>query len=362
VLDFLDQTGERRRISMPKGTTKAAAKDELRAYEDQVMKGVYLPENKVPTFKQVAADWIEHKRQYLRSNTWDTYDGHVRNHFHEFDPMKINVITVAKVEKFINRRQAKKVPLGTVRKVLVTLGQIFTYAVRHKYIDHNPLRDAERPRDTGDVKKETSILQPSEIMSLLEHTPDQKYRTLFLLAIMSGARQGELLGLKWSDFDFATCQVHIQRTFTKGCFFATKTRTSNRRIDLSPMVVTELKRWKLACPPTEGDLVFPNEEGKPLNYSNMMQRHYQPALAAAELPRIRFHDLRHSYASLMIHQKENIKYIQTQLGHSSPMVTLNVYAHLMAPTNQEAACRLENTIFGTDAGVSTEHASAQFAG
>ncbi len=67
-------------------------------------------------------------------------------------------------------------------------------------------------------------------------------------------------------------------------------------------------------------------------------------LKAAELPKIRFRDLRHTYTSLLIEQGENIKYIQNQLGHSSPTVTLNVYAHLMKPVNQEAACRLENAV------------------
>jgi integrase len=78
----------------------------------------------------------------------------------------------------------------------------------------------------------------------------------------------------------------------------------------------------------------------------MVQRHFLPALKAADLPRIRVHDLRHTYASLLIEQGENVKYIQSQLGHSSPTVTLNVYAHLMKPTNQEVACGLENSIFG----------------
>ncbi len=73
---------------------------------------------------------------------------------------------------------------------------------------------------------------------------------------------------------------------------------------------------------------------------------FRPALKTGGCPAIRFHDLRHTYASLLIEQGENIKYIQTQLGHSSPTVTWNVYAHLMKPTNQEAACRLEIAIFG----------------
>lgn len=82
-----------------------------------------------------------------------------------------------------------------------------------------------------------------------------------------------------------------------------------------------------------------------MNYSNMVQRYYRKGLKEAEIPQIRFHDLRYTYASLLLAQGENVKYIQMQMGHSSPTVTLNVYAHLMKRENQEAACRLEKTIF-----------------
>jgi integrase len=175
-----------------------------------------------------------------------------------------------------------------------------------------------------------------------------------MLALFSGARQGELLGLKWGDIEWNNKQIHIQRTFNNGRFFATKTRDSNRRIDIGPTVIKELKKWKLASGKSKLGLVFPNEAGEPMDHHNMVNRFFLPALKTAGLSRklengkterIRFHDLRHTYASLLIEQGENIKYIQTQLGHSSPTVTLNVYAHLMKPTNQDSACRLENTIF-----------------
>jgi integrase len=93
------------------------------------------------------------------------------------------------------------------------------------------------------------------------------------------------------------------------------------------------------------DLIFPNESGEPMNYSNMVQRHFLSALKKAKIPVMRFHDLWHTYASLLIEQGENLKYIETQLGHSSPTVTLNVYVHLMKSTNQEAAARLEKAVF-----------------
>ncbi len=92
------------------------------------------------------------------------------------------------------------------------------YAVRHKYIDYNPVRDAERPKGQGKTKKQKiRVLTPAEINALFEAESDKKYQTLFMLAIFSGARQGELLGLKWSDVDWENNQIHIQRTFNNEC-------------------------------------------------------------------------------------------------------------------------------------------------
>ena len=108
----------------------------------------------------------------------------------------------------------------------------------------------------------------------------------------------------------------------------------------------ELKKWRLACPKTDLGLVFPNEAGNHINNKNMIRRHFRPALFAAGCPAIRFHDLRHTNASIRLENGENIKYIQTQLGHASPTITLNVYAHLMKDRNPEAAQRLENAVFG----------------
>jgi len=346
VIDFYDTYGKRRWKTLPDGSTKKKAQDSLREIEDQVRKGIFIPDRKIPNFKEVAKDWLGHKRPSLRQSTWSVYEGHVRNHFSEFNPVRVNLITTSKVEHWIASRHSEGIELGTLKKILVTLGQIMAYAVRHGYIAQNPVRDAERPRGNG-LKDEngTRVLTPAEISAFLGAVREAKYRTLFMLAITSGARQGELLGLKWGDVDWKNNQIHIQRTFNNLEWYETKTKNSNRRIDLGPAMMTELKKWRLACLPGELDLVFPNEAGQPMNHNNMVNRHFIPALRTAKVEKIRFHDLRHTYASLMIEQGENIKYIQTQLGHSSPTVTLNVYAHLMQSTNQEAPTRLENTIF-----------------
>jgi len=347
VIDFYDTYGKRRWKTLPNGSTKKKAQDSLREIEDQVRKGIFIPERRIPAFKDVAKDWIEYKKDNVRASSLKMYKGHLMHHFTAIDPIRVNRITASRVEKFISEKQQNGMNLTTLRKIIVTFNQVMNYATRHRYIDHNPVRDAERPRDQGnETGAEIRILKPTEINAFLDAEKDPEYRTLFMLTIMSGARQGELLGLKWSDVDWANNQVHIQRTYNERAWYKPKSAKSVRKIDLGFAMMTELKKWKLACPPNELDLVFPNEAGNPINHSNMLSRHFFPAMKKAGIGKIRFHDLRHTYASLLIEQGENIKYIQSQLGHASPVVTLNVYAHLMNPVNQEAPSRLENAVFG----------------
>ncbi len=350
-IDFYDQYGKRRLKVLPKDATKTEAKKVLREIEDQVEKRIFMPTRNIPLFSEVAEDWLEFKKPNVRASTWDGYQAHLEHHFDEINHLKINRITTPTVEKFIAYHLKEGMSIPNLKKVLVTFNQVMKYAVRHRYLDYNPVRDAERPRGRGeDAGKDAAIqiLTPSEINRLIEAEKDLKYKTLFRLSIMSGARQGELLGLKWTDVDWFNNQIHIQRTFNKGRWYKPKSKESKRKIDLGPTTMAGLKSWKLACPPNDLDLVFPNEAGQPLNHANMLSRHFFPALKKAGTPRIRFHDLRHTYASLLIDQGENIKYIQNQLGHSSPIITLDVYAHLMKPVNQEAACRLERSVFETN--------------
>jgi integrase len=107
---------------------------------------------------------------------------------------------------------------------------------------------------------------------------------------------------------------------------------------------TKLRKWKLACPVSELNLVFPNEQGEPIEPTYLIRKQFYPALKVVGAKQIRLHDLRHTYASILIKQGENIKYIQSQLGHANPSVTLNTYSHLLESVNQEAANRRENTI------------------
>lgn len=114
VVDFYDTHGKRRWITMPKGTTKKKANEKLREVEDQLRRGIYFPDRKIPIFKKVSKDWIEYKKINLRPSTWSVYEGHSRNHFDDLNGLRINRITTAKIEKFIVDRQAEGMNIGTL--------------------------------------------------------------------------------------------------------------------------------------------------------------------------------------------------------------------------------------------------------
>ena len=199
------------------------------------------------------------------------------------------------------------------------MGAVLKYAVRMRYIDFNPTAEIEKPKKIN--------------------SHDEKERTVF--------GPEEILGLKWGDIDWSSRQIHVKRTYNHGRFYDPKSKASRRKIDLAPQLIKALKEWRLASRfNVENDLVFPNPEGKPQNHTRMLRKSFHPTLIRAELPRMRFHDLRHTYASMLIEQGENIKYVQAQLGHSSIHMTLDVYGHLMDTVNQEAASRLGEFVFG----------------
>jgi integrase len=295
--------------------------------------------------------WLKTKKPNLRHSTYKQYKGHLENHLKPFyEGYRINRINYDKVENFISNCFDKNITIATMKKIIINLGAIMTYAVRKRYVDYNPVRDAEKlkGRSEHDENKELDILKPADILSLFDAAPDLKHKTLFMAAVTTGLRQGELLGLKWIDIDWFNNQIHVNRTYNHFRFYEPKTKTSKRRVDVPPQMMKQLKEWKIACPSNDLDLVFPNETGKPMSALNMYNRKFLPSLKKAKLNKIRFHDLRHTWASLLMDQDENIKYIQKQMGHASIKTTIDTYGHLMKDVNKEAASRLGDAIFKQD--------------
>jgi len=349
VIDFYDQEGKRHWLTMPGGSTRNEANERLGEMEKKIRQGVYTPVKELPYFSEVADSYLTSKQANIRHSTHEQYKGHVKNHLKPyFEKVKINHINFDAIEKFKQHSLAKGVSPTTLCKILITLGAVLTHAVRMHFMDFNPAREVERPKGNSlhGEKDEMIILKPGEIRALLDASLTQKDRVLFMTAVFTGERKGELLGSQWGDVDWPNSQALVRRTFNHGEFMERKSKASRRRIDLAPQLLHELKKWKLACPKGELDLIFPSENGTLWDAAHMIARHFFPALRRAGLPRMRFHNLRHTYASLLIAQGEHPKYIQTQLGHSSINVTMDIYGHLMDTVNRKAASLLGRSIMG----------------
>jgi integrase len=164
---------------------------------------------------------------------------------------------------------------------------------------------------------------------------------------MTGMRQGELFGLQWEDIDFEGHQIHVRRALWHGQLGTPKSRRSRRAIDMPPTLEEALQRLSTQ---KRSEFVFCNERGTPIDADNFRHREFPPALRRAGLRPVRFHDLRHTYTSLLIAQGAHPKYIQAQLGHASIQTTLDRYGHLMPSVHQAEARKLDQLVFGEPTG------------
>jgi integrase len=166
-------------------------------------------------------------------------------------------------------------------------------------------------------------------------------------AVGTGARLGELLGLRWGDIDFESKTISIQRTLLdhNGRIEVgePKTARSRRRIDLPDFIVTALKSHRLRSPaqPHPTAWVFIDANGGPLRKCNLMRRSFHPLLERAGLPKVRFHDLRHTAASLLFAEGVHPKVVQERLGHATIAITLDTYSHVIPTMQKEAATQLD---------------------
>ncbi|MCH7538183.1 MAG: site-specific integrase, partial [Proteobacteria bacterium] len=239
----------------------------------------------------------------------------------------------------------------TINKALSLLGSLFRYAELNSQAHHNPCIKVMLPKaPASDVEyddDEIAVLSIGEQRRLIK-AANGRDRVLLMSALATGLRQGELLGLKWGDLDLKVGQLNVRRQFTRGAFAPLKTEFARRRIPLPKSLVQELRKWKLACPKGDHDLVFPNSLGRPESPANLLKRSYYPALRRAGIRRIRFHALRHSYVSTLIeYGVTNIKRLQMLLGHSSAMITLDTYAHLLPDSDDGIATASEAALFGS---------------
>ena len=279
----------------------------------------------------------------LKPSTIRSYQSNLDSHIEPFfGARQLAEVTLASVQEFIKALLGKGLSAKTIGNVIVILKEMFKHAVQWGHLDANPVQYVERPRGED---KEMDVFTPDEIRRLL-NAQEEPLRTLLLTTVLTGMRQGELFGLQWEDIDFARHQVHVRRSLWHGTLGTPKSRRSRRAIDMPPTLEQALKQLSTT---RRSEFVFCSERGTPLDADNFRHREFPAALQRAELRRIRFHDLRHTYTSLLIAHGAHPKYIQAQLGHASIQTTLDRYGHLMPQLHQAEAQKLDQLVFGQQA-------------
>jgi integrase len=247
----------------------------------------------------------------------------------------------------------------TIRHARGILYNALRTAVRMGLLASNPAADVELPRSQ---KREMQALTPEELGRLFDATLGTRYHAYFKLAADSGGRPGELLASRWEDLDFERGRLAIRRSLQKKRkgqpwkFEEPKTQKGRRTIDLMPSTIRELRAHrkrqaeeKLATGSlyVDRDLIFATATGSPLDESNLVKRHFKPALEKAGLPTsVRLYDLRHATASMLIAAGIPANVVSERLGHSRSSMTWDNYVHAAPNAQSQAAERMEELLSG----------------
>jgi len=216
----------------------------------------------------------------------------------------------------------------------------------------------EAPRPAKNTKKEMHPFTAEQARTLLKAVRGDRLEALYVLAVSTGLRLGELLGLRWQDVDLesGTLSVRQQLVRTKSdglCFTTPKSARGRRSVKLTPKALRVLEahreqqlEHKQTLPDLWNDrgLVFTSTVGTPLDPSNLTYHTFQPLLRRIGFPKIRFHDLRHTCATLLLGRNVNPKIVQEMLGHANISETMDTYSHVLPSMQESAASAIETAL------------------
>ena len=236
----------------------------------------------------------------------------------------------------------------SVAYIVRTISAIYNHAIEDGIVAVNPALRPGRFIKTGSRQEKVDILTPEE-GDLLLKTAEKHFRRLYpllLAAMRTGARQGEILALEWGDIDWTGNFIEIRRSNWRE-IIGTPKSGKTRRVDMSDRLKAVLEEHKkrmaaeaLRAGEEMSPLVFTSAERTPYDGVNV-RKSFEAALRKAGLRKVRFHDLRHSYASWLIANRESLAYVRDQLGHHSIQITVDLYGHLVPGENREAVNRLD---------------------
>lgn len=313
--------GKRRYVS---AKTKSECERKLRAAMADADKGLVFDAGSI-TVGQYLDRWLRGIEGTIRQRTWERYEQFVRVHLKP----GLGHIKLAQ----LNRGHLKDLYAHldrsptTIRHIHAAMHKALGEAVADNLIARNVATNIKLPQPR---KKEINPLTPEQAKTFLEAARGDRYEALYVLALHYGLRRGELLGLKWSDLDEPSNVLQIRRTMSESRVGRIEEETKNgkgRRIELSQRALEALRSHRNRV--EESEYMFPSTTGTATNSSNLLYRSFKPLLKRAELPPIRFHDLRHTCATIRFMRGQHPKKVQEILGHASIAITLDIYSHVI---------------------------------
>ena len=362
VVDLGWKSGKRTRKTVYGKTRKEVAHkltDLLKTRKD----GLPIPvgTEKVETF---LLRWLEATKPTVRPRTWQRYEEYVRLHaVPKLGRLRLVNLAPHHLQLLYSERLAAGFSPQTVVHLHRMLHRALGQAVRWGAVARNVTELVDPPRVS---RKEMRALSSDEARRLLKAAAGTPLEALYTIAVTTGMREGELLGLRWHDVDLDARKLHVvgslQNIAGEGWkIVEPKTARSRRLVVLSELGTQSLRRHRAIQAERrlgagdawqDNDLVFPNGIGRPINPPNLLIRSFHPLLAKAKLPRVRFHDLRHTAASLLLDQGIHPKIVSEMLGHSAVAITLDLYSHV-TPSMQAQAADALDSLFGRNFGRQT---------
>ena len=341
---YVGPDGKRRYVS---GKTKSDAREALAAARAAAAGGVILDAGKL-TVEDYIKRWLSDSLKPLvdagkmEHSTFVRYEGIVERHISPtIGQKKLKALERAEVRALYSAK-GKELSPRSVDYIHVTLQKALGQAMRDDLIPRN-VAVGERPRSSR-TRREIKALTAVQARALLSAARGERNEALYVVAVYTGLRQGELLGLKWTDVDLSGRRLSVRRALKvtdRGLDFGPlKNKASRRSVPFSKTAAVVLRahrtrqneeRLRLGDLWQDHDLVFPNRVGKPMDHGNLYDREYKPLLRSAGLgdEGFTFHSLRHTFATELFNQRKRPKIIQSLLGHSSIVQTMDTYSHLL---------------------------------
>lgn len=297
------------------------------------------PKPRIVPFREYVDDFLG-SINHLANSTQQDYQLTCKRLVDFFGDTPVRSITTRDCERHLTDLVDRGCSPYTVRKSLTRLRQVLRRAVRDGVITRSPAEDVtNKPR--GELRqKEIVILGKEQIVRFIELAPEAN-RAMFTVWFATGLRFGEMAGLTWSAVDWPNSQILVRAQIDKDGRLVPrlKSKTSRRSVPLSEGVLDILREHRQVCPPSDMDLVFPTQNGRPQHRSNI-HRIFGPIVTAMELGRFTPHCIRHTFATILLSEGVNPKLVATLMGHSpgSGDLIMSTYGHLL-PCDAERAAK-----------------------